>query len=105
MYLPLANTTISSLYFKCRILALPILLGLCFTHVSFSLNILKLLATSEEVKGSVANNTIAPRQMRLNSLHIGSNGIILSQLHEVVPYGKSHIIASTLLSASRGHYL
>ena len=52
------------------------------------------------VKGSPENNTIAAFSFatRRYCSHKGSNGIMESHLHTVVPYGKSHTMQSTLPS-------
>lgn len=52
------------------------------------------------VKGSPENNTIAAFSFatRRYCSHKGSNGIMESHLHTIVPYGKSHTMQSTLPS-------
>src|SRR5699024_6300143 len=57
---------------------------------------LKLLSISLVVNGWLAVSTIAPLSFitRSYSAHNGSNGMIVSHLQAVVPYGKSHNIIS-----------
>src|SRR5699024_9284616 len=59
--------------------------------------------TNSLANGWVAVNTIAPLSLIIRSYcsHNKSNGIIVSHLHAIVPYGKSHKIISTLPSGIR----
>src|SRR5699024_11252606 len=78
-------------------------LGLCLSHTKQYLNNLLLLFINDVVKGCEAVKTIAPLSLITLSYcsHNGSNGIIVSHLQAVVPYGKSHKIMSTDLSGIR----
>src|SRR5574344_536567 len=70
------------------------------SHTQSYLYCLILLILKALEKGSLPNNTIAPRSLiiLLYCSHNGSNGITTSHLHCVVPYGKSQRIISILLS-------
>ena len=83
--------------------ALNTLKGRVFNHVSFCLYSERLLIISNDVKGSPANKTIGAFGLhtRWYCSHRGSNGMIMSHLQAVVPYGKSHITQSTLPSGIR----
>src|SRR5699024_4794979 len=101
--LTLLNTHISSVCFNGIIFAFkyppPISLSQVIRYLKFSI----LLHISRDVKGSSANNTTTPFgfMIRAYSAHNGSNGITVSHLHAVVPYGKSASIISTEPSAIR----
>src|SRR5699024_5120851 len=76
---------------------------LTLSHTNSYLNNFVLLITNALVNGWLAVSTIAPLSLiiRLYCSHNGSNGIIVSHAHAVVPYGKSHNIMSTLPSGMR----
>ena len=78
--------------------ALNTLKGRVFNHVSFCLYSERLLIISNDVKGSPANKTIGAFGLhtRWYCSHRGSNGMIMSHLQAVVPYGKSQMMQSTL---------
>jgi hypothetical protein len=61
-----------------------------------------LLAISAVVNGWLAVNTMAAFRFAIlrYCAHSGSNGITVSHLQAVVPYGKSHKIMSTLASGN-----
>lgn len=71
--------------------------GASFSQYKSYLKSSKLLRRSIDEKGSCPNKTMAAfgLQIRLYSFHKSSNGIIISQAHLVVPYGKSHKTIST----------
>src|SRR5574344_1987145 len=89
-----------SWYFSGTCLQIAKLLGVLFSNIHSYLNHFGLLITSALVNGCEPNNTIAPLSfiIRLYCAQSGSNGITESHFSEVVPYGKSQIIQSTLLS-------
>ena len=68
-----------------------------FSHIQSYLKCLILLILKAEEKGSLPKRQIAPfcLIMRFNCSHIGSNGITLSHLQAVVPYGGSVSTKST----------
>src|SRR5699024_5251329 len=70
--------------------------SLVLTNVHEYLNIFGLIITNALVNGWLAVSTIAPLSFitRSYSAHNGSNGMIVSHLQAVVPYGKSHNIIS-----------
>src|SRR5699024_2868265 len=69
---------------------------LTLSHTNSYLNNFVLLITNALVNGWLAVSTIAPLSFitRSYSAHNGSNGMIVSHLQAVVPYGKSHNIIS-----------
>src|SRR5699024_8656224 len=79
------------------------LFAICFSHIHSYLNNFGLLITSLLVKGWLAVKTIAPLSFITLSYcsHNNSKGIIVSHLLDVIPYGKSHKIISTLPSGIR----
>src|SRR5699024_1291938 len=99
----LLKTTTSSTFVIGLFLACCQPFGLLFTQYQQYLNSLKLLSISLVVNGWLAVKTIAPLSFITLSycFHKGSKGIIVSHLHSVVPYGKSHNIISILLSVIR----
>ena len=68
-----------------------------FSHIQSYLKCLILLIRKAEENGSLPKIQIAPFGliMRFSCSHIGSNGIILSHLQAVVPYGGSVSTKST----------
>ncbi len=76
--------------------------GLLFSHTQQYLNILIFDIIKAEVNGWLALSTIAPFFLvnLLSCSHIGSNGITLSQAHDVVPKGGSQQTISTQPSGS-----
>src|SRR5699024_763203 len=81
----------------CLLLACIGLSKLSFSHTNGCLKCLILLVRKTLVNGSLLVSTTAPFSFNtlLYSAQSGSNGIIVSHLHEVVPYGKSANIKST----------
>src|SRR5699024_8910001 len=70
------------------------------SHTQSYLYLLILLNLKWLENGSLPNKTIAPSSFITLSYcsHNDSKGIIVSHLHAVVPYGRSHNIMSTDLS-------
>src|SRR5699024_1139493 len=92
----LLKTTTSSTFVIGLFLACCQPLGLLLIQYQQYLKSLKLLSISLVVNGWLAVSTIAPLSFitRSYSAHNGSNGMIVSHLQAVVPYGKSHNIIS-----------
>src|SRR5574344_681323 len=86
-----------SWYFSGTCLQIAKLLGVLFSNIHSYLNHFGLLITSALVNGCEPNNTIAPLSfiIRLYCAQSGSNGITVSHLRSVVPYGGSVSTKST----------
>src|SRR5699024_5709487 len=96
----LYKTTISSCIFNGWIFASNAVELFFLFHTHVYLKFLILLFINFVVKGCDAVKTIAPLSFITLSYcsQNGSKGIIVSHLHAVVPYGKSHKTISTDLS-------
>src|SRR5699024_12379658 len=97
------KTRTLSCFFAGPLLKVKKLGAIVFSHIHSLLNNFGLLITNALVNGWLAVSTIAPLSFIILSYcsQSGSKGIIVSQLHAVVPYGKSHKIISTLPSGIR----
>src|SRR5690606_16652864 len=99
---PWLNTTTFSCAFIGRTLHRACPVALDFSHIHSYLKSRMLLAINDVVNSWLAVNTMAA--LRFATLrycaHSGSNGITVSHLQAVVPYGRSHRIISTDASDS-----
>src|SRR5699024_9401684 len=94
------KTRTLSCFFAGPLLKVKKLGAIVFSHIHSLLNNFGLLITNALVNGWLAVSTIAPLSFIILSYcsQSGSRGIIVSQLHAVVPYGKSHKIIFSDLS-------